>query len=185
MDWRPLTGRRTIDAVPDHSSRDAGDILLELLTKVPDAATLELLLESHHLLRLLRAQGWTDEQIRRDLTEGKRAPGELLLAVLAKEPDTAVLLGLLGNPTPKPVKPSNPAKDPSSARNGPRVVPAIIAGLLLAAPSGWFLFVRLDVLHAPGLIVHFPGAYVLLFSALVSGLLLIGVGVRALVRGRA
>ncbi len=170
--------------VPDHSSRNAGETLLELLTKVPDAGTLELLLEPPHLLRLLRAQGWTDEQIRRDLTEGKRAPGELLLAVLAKEPDTTVLLGLLGNPAPKAVQPSRPAKDPGAPRRGPKPVPAILAGIVLAAPSGWFLFVRLDVLHVPGLIAHFPGAYVLLFSALVGGLLLIGVGVRALVRGR-
>jgi hypothetical protein len=174
------------------SGPSAADILLELLDKVPDASTLEILLEPQHLLRLLRAQGWTDEDIRRDLTAGGRAPGELLLAVLAKEPDHAVLLGLLGNPAPPVARPAAPAgagprgvatTGPASPRPGPRPVPAIIAGVLLAAPSGWYLFVRLDVLNVPGLIVHFPGAYVLLFSALVGGLLLIGTGIRGLRRG--
>jgi len=169
------------------SARSAADTLLELLDKVPDASTLEILLEPRHLLRLLRAQGWTDEDIRRDLTAGARAPGELLLAVLAKEPDHAVLLGLLGNPAPPLARPAAPAgvatRSPPSPRAGPKPVMAMLAGVLLAAPSGWYLFVRLDVLHVPGLIVHFPGAYVLLFSALVGGLLLIGSGIRGLGRG--
>ena len=170
----------------DRSGRGAADNLLELLTRVPDVATLEILLEPQHLLRLLRAQGWTDEDIRRDLTAGGRAPGELLLAVLAKEPDHAVLLGLLGNPAPPVAGPASPgvaAKKPASPREAPRPALAMIAGVLLAAPSGWYLFVRLDVINAPGLIVHFPGAYVLLFSALVGGLLLIVSGVRGLRRG--
>ena len=41
------------------------------------------------------------------------------------------------------------------------------------------------MLRVPGLIVHFPGAYTLLFSALVGGMLLIGKGVRDLRRGAA
>lgn len=168
----------------DRSGRGSVDILLDLLTKVPDATTVEILLEPRHLLQLLRAHGWSDEDIRRDLTAGGRAPGELLLAVLAKEPDPAVLLALLGNPAP-PVAapPAQPRGVTTSPRKGPRPVPAMIAGILLAAPSGWFLFVRLDVLRAPGLIRHFPGAYTLLFSALVGGVLLIVSGVRGLLRG--
>lgn len=192
--WRPLSGMVHHGRMTDRSGRDVADILLELLDKVPDVSTLEILLEPQHLLRLLRAHGWTDEQIRRDLTAGGRAPGELLLAVLAKQPDPAVLLDLLGNPAP-PVAPAVPASAHSrgaaatsstttqdGSRKRPRAVPAIIAGVLLAAPSGWYLFVRLDVLHVPGLIAYFPGAYVLLFSALVGGLLLIGSGVRGLLR---
>lgn len=168
------------------TDRGTADILLELLGKVPDATTLEILLEPRHLLQLLRAHGWTDADIRRDLTGGGRAPGELLLAVLAKQPDCAVLLGLLGNPAP-PAAPArgaaSPARTGSAAPHRGKAVAAIVFGMLLAAPSGWVLFVKLDVLHVPGLIVHFPGAYTLLFSALVGGLLLSGRGVRDLLRG--
>lgn len=175
----------------DRSGRSVTDILIELLEKVPDVSTIEILLEPQHLLRLLRAHGWTDEQIRRDLTEGGRVPGELVLAVLEKQPDPAVLLAMLGNPVPPVKAPAVPASarsrgaaatSPDGPRKGPKPVPAIIAGVLLAAPSGWFLFMVLDVLHYPGLIFHFKGAYVLLFSALVGGLLLIGSGVRGLLR---
>lgn len=174
----------------DRSSRSAADTVLELLDKLPDAATLEILLEPKHLLQLLRAHGWTDADIRRDLTAGGRAPGELLLAVLEKQPDSRVLLGLLGNPAP-PVARSpaaaqsraSAATGPATPRKGPKPVAAVVVGVLLAAPSGWYLFVRLDVLHVPGLIAYFPGAYILLFSALVGGALLIGAGVRGLLRG--
>lgn len=176
----------------DRASRSAADILLELLGKVPDAGTLELLLEPEHLRRLLNAQGIPDEEIRRQLTRGGRAPGELLLEVLAREPDTTVLLGLLGNPTlPARKDPPAPARVERGALAGaaapmPRVkaLPALIVGLVLAISSGWYLFVRLDVLHVPGLIVYFPGAYALFFSALVVGLLLIWVGLRGLIHGR-
>lgn len=168
------------------AGRDVADILIELLGKVPDAATLEVLLEPRHLLQLLRAQGWTDDDIRRDLTAGGRAPGELLLAVLAKEPDTKVLMDLLGNPAPSPkparVQGRGIASGSALLSGTANWVGRIVMGLLLAVPSGWFLFVRLDVLHFPGLIVHFKGAYVLLFSALVGGLLLIASGVRGLLR---
>ncbi len=193
--WRPVSGLVHHGRMTNRAGRDVADIFLELLDKVPDVSTLEILLEPQHLLRLLRAHGWTDEQIRRDLTEGGRVPGELVLAVLEKQPDPAVLLALLGNPAPPVKAPAVPASARSRVaaatgptttndgpRKGPKPVPAIIAGVLLAAPSGWFLFVVLDVLHYPSLIVHFKGAYVLLFSALVGGLLLIGSGVRGLLR---
>lgn len=168
------------------SSRSSGDILLELLTKVPDASTLELLLEPQHLVRLLRTHGWTDEDIRRDLTAGGRAPGELLLDVLARQPDSAVLMDLLGHPAPLPARASGATGRPSGPTDpvlgSARAVAALIFGVLLAGSSGWYLFVRLDVLRAPGLIVHFPGAYTLLFSALVLGLLAFWRGVRGLRR---
>lgn len=159
-----------------------------LLKKVPDASTLELLLEPQHLVRLLRAHGWTDEDIRRDLTAGGRAPGEMLLDVLDRQPDSAVLMDLLGNPAPlpapvsraaaRPTGPTGPALGPGPAR----AIAALIFGVLLAGSSGWYLFVRLDVLRVPGLIVHFPGAYTLLFSALVLGLMGFWQGIRGLRR---
>ena len=173
----------------ERTGRSAADILLELLDKVPDAATLEVLLEPQNLLLLLRAQGWTDDAIRRDLTSGGRAPGELLLGVLAREPDTATLMRLLGNPPPRaaqgfdPVRPVAPA-GPDAPRKGAHPMAALIVGALLAAPSGWYLFVRLDVLHVPGLIRYFPGAYALLAALLLTGLGLVVVGLRGLLRGK-
>ena len=59
--------------------------IISLLEKVPDASTVELLLEPRHLLILLRAHGWSDEAIRRDLSAGGRPPGQLLLDVLARQ----------------------------------------------------------------------------------------------------
>lgn len=162
-------------------STDADD-LLELLTKVPDVSTLEILLEPKHLLQLLRAQGWSDADIRRELTKGGSTPGKLLLGVLEKEKDCSVLLGILGNPAP-PVAaakaPARPAAAPGLSP-GTRAVTSIIVGVLLAGASGWYLFVRLDLLRVPGLIVYFPGAYTLLFTGLVVGLMAIGMGVRGL-----
>lgn len=177
----------------------AVDDLVTLLEKVPDVPTLELLLQPEHLLTLLRAQGVSDDDIRRDLTQGKRRPGELLLDVLAREPDTTVLLNQLGNPplpaapAPRPASPAGTpghvqkgaTKSPDGAPPGAAPVPRIFAGLVLAIPSGYYLFVRLDFFHVPTLMFHFPGAYTLLFSAFFGGLLLIGHSVRRLVRGEA
>lgn len=171
----------------ERSGRSVADTLIELLEKVPDVSTLELLLEPPHLAKLLRAHGWTDEQVRHDLTEGARPAGELLLAVLAKQPDPAQLLDLLGNPAPSVARRKTPAAaaagaSPTARRSRAQAVAAILFGALLAAPSGWFLFVKLDFLHVPGLMFHFKGAYTLLFSALVGGLLLMGRGIRDLRR---
>lgn len=167
------------------SGRSNVDILLELLTKVPDAATVELLLAPQHLVRLLRAHGWTDADIRRDLTAGGRAPGELLLDVLAKQPDSAALMDLLGHPAPLATPVRTVAARPAGPRPAfgrGRAVSSIIFGVLLAGASGWYVFVRLDVLRVPGLIAHFPGAYVLLFSGLVLGLMACWKGVQDLRR---
>lgn len=60
----------------------------------------------------------------------------------------------------------------------------ILFGLAFAGSSGWFLFVRLEFLRAPGLLVHFPRAYALLFAVLIGGLLMIGAGIRAMIRAR-
>jgi len=171
------------------TGRSAADILLELLDKVPDAATLEVLLEPQHLAVLLRAQGWTDDAVRRDLTAGGRAPGELLLDVLAHEPDTAALLRVLGNPPPRAARGFEPVRAPlpgamGAPRAGAHPLAALIVGVLLAAPSGWYLFVRLDVLHVPGLIRYFPGAYALLVAVLLTGVGLVVMGLRGRLRGK-
>ena len=168
--------------------RGPGEILLELLDKLPDAGTLEILIEPEHLLTLLRAHGWSDADIRRDLTRGGRMPGDLLLAVLAMQPDPAVLLGLLGNPAPRPHAPPAPTHGArpaaSTGLRAARPTLMILFGLAFAGSSGWFLFVRLEFLRAPGLLVHFPRAYALLFAALIGGLLMIGAGIRAMIRAR-
>ncbi len=94
------------------SKRSAGDVLVELLDKVPDAKTLEILLDAPNLVKLLQANGFDTEQVRRDLKSGK-LPGELLLDLLAKEPDTAKLLAQLGSPAPASSPVSVPAADGS------------------------------------------------------------------------
>lgn len=164
------------------SNRTSADTLIELLAKLPDVTTLETLIEPEHLLKLLRAHGWTDDDIRRDLTRGGKTPGELLLAVLAKQPDPKLLLDLLGNPPPPVSAPraSTPGvfAAPVTSRRDSKTVGTLIMGVLLAAASGWILFVKLDFFHVPQLMFHFPGAYTLLLSALVGGLLLIGLAIR-------
>jgi len=155
-------------------ARGAADILLALLDKVPDAATLEVLLESEHLIALLRLHGWSDVDIRRALGGGT-LPGELLLQLLAKEPDARKLLAELGNPAPR-----TPRKKASAAPLS--LVTSVVIGLLLAIPSGWYLFVRLDALHVPGLIRYFPGVYALCLGVLLTGLFFLLRGVLGLVR---
>jgi hypothetical protein len=162
--------------MPAGPRRNAAEVLLDLLDRVPDAATLELLLEPEHLAQLLRAQGHSDEDIRRELSSG-RSPGELLLEVLQQKPDVSAHLALLGNPRPAERPPARaPSAEPGAGPSPAPAVARVIAGLALAVPSGWYLFVRLDVLHAPGLIQHFPGAYALLAGLLGGGLYLVVTG---------
>lgn len=78
-------------------------MLLELLEVVPDAAQLERLLESANLLRILRAKGRSDDQIREDL--GAKLPGELLLGVLREGASVEELLALC-----EPDAPARPAE---------------------------------------------------------------------------
>lgn len=167
----------------DGTRRSAGETLLELLDKVPDAATLELLLEPEHLLRLLRAHGWTDEAIARDLTRGGRTPGELLLQVLSRQPDTRQLLDVLGNPAPRPPQPPRPPANVSTSVGGrARPIAQIMVGALITLPVAWYLFVRLDVIHAPGLARYFPSVYITLAVLLLVGLAAIGKGIVGLAR---
>jgi hypothetical protein len=167
------------------TKRSAGAVLLELLGKVPDAATLELLLEPEHLARLVRAYGLVEDELRAPKSSA-RMPGELLLAVLALEPDTAVLLASLGNPAPKPAarRAPTPAGAPGVSVARLRVAAQVAFGLLLALPSGFYLFVRLDVLHVPGLIRYFPEAYALLAMVLIMGLYLVAAGLAGLRRAK-
>jgi hypothetical protein len=111
------------------AKRTAGDVLLELLDQVPDAATLEVLLEPEVLLAILRAKGWTDDDIRSDLAA--RSPGELLLDVLRQGDDAVALLQLAGRTVPKPA--------PAAAQPPPAARPAPIkqaAGEPAAGPLG-------------------------------------------------
>ena len=94
--------------MPPMAKRSAGEVLLELLGHVPDAATLEVLLEPEVLLAILRAKGWTDDDVRSDLAA--RSPGELLLDVLRQDGDTAALLRLAGRTAPV-----QPAAAPTAA----------------------------------------------------------------------
>jgi hypothetical protein len=162
--------------VAEPRARGVFEVLTELLGKVPDAATLELLLEPPHLSRLLEAFGWSEDAIRRDLTDGGRRPGELLLEVLEREPDTRRLLEILGNPAPRPKNKSAAPGDKGKS------VAAIIVGAVVALPVAWYLFVRLDFLHAPGLAAYFPTVYVTLGGLLLAGLFLIGKGAVGLLR---
>jgi hypothetical protein len=157
-----------------------GDTLLELLGKVPDAATLELLLEPAHLLRLLRAQGWSEEAIARELTRGGRPPGELLLEVLSRQPDTRQLLAVLGNPAPRPPRPPGTVAQGDGGRARP--IAQIVFGTLITLPVSWYLFVRLDVIHAPGLARFFPSVYITLAVLLLAGLAAMGKGIVGLAR---
>lgn len=159
------------------AKRTAGDVLLELLDKVPDAGALEILLEPEHLLTLLRKRGFSDDAIRAQLRAGEKLPGELLLEVLAREPNVSVLLAELGNPAPKPRRVST-AVVPGK-KGSPFV--RILVGALLAFPSAWYLFVRLDFLNAPGLARFFPGAYALVISVLLVGIAMMLAGLKAAV----
>lgn len=154
------------------STSNPAEILLALLERVPNADALEVLLEPEHLLTLLRNRGVPDEEIRRQLKGGAN-PGKLLLDLLTKEPDAQKLLAELGNPVPKkgsPQKASPSSFVSSSGRAGkPSPVTSLVLGLLLLVPSAWYLFIHLDVIHVPGLIRFFPGAYALGFSALFVG----------------
>jgi hypothetical protein len=111
--------------MPQMAKRSAGEVLLELLDHVPDAATLEVLLEPEVLLAILRAKGWTDDDVRSDLAA--RSPGELLLDVLRQDGDVSALLRLAGRtapvqraaavPSPAPPNATRPvAADPAAAR---------------------------------------------------------------------
>jgi len=106
--------------MPQMAKRSAGEVLLELLDHVPDAATLEVLLEPEVLLAVLRAKGWTDDDVRSDLAA--RSPGELLLDVLRQDADVAALLRLAGRtaPTPAPALPTvaSPAAAQAAVRGG-------------------------------------------------------------------
>lgn len=171
------------------TARGVGEVLLELLGKVPDAATLELLLEPEHLLRLLRAHGFADDEVRRALKSGAKSPGELLLEVLAKQPDTSVLLGVLGNPKPTPRREraadardaASPVREAVAARAAAPAV-RVALGLLVGLPAAWYLFVRLDFLRVPGLALHFPKAYALLVGLVVGGVALVASGLLGISR---
>jgi DNA-directed RNA polymerase subunit RPC12/RpoP len=79
------------------SKRSAASALIELFDRVPDSKTLDVLLEPVNLLKLMLIYGWTEYDIKQQLTNGK-IPGELLLELLDREPDPNKLLAHLGKP---------------------------------------------------------------------------------------
>jgi hypothetical protein len=76
------------------ASRTA-EVLLKLLDKVPDSKTLEVLIEPENLLKLLELYGYQRNDLTQRLSSGT-IPGDLLLELLEKEPDTDKLLAQLG-----------------------------------------------------------------------------------------
>jgi hypothetical protein len=77
--------------------RSAAGALIELFDHIPDAKALDILLEPVNLLKLMLLYGWTEQDIKQQLTNGK-IPGELLLELLEREPDPNKLLAQLGKP---------------------------------------------------------------------------------------
>jgi hypothetical protein len=174
---------------------NAGETLIELLEHT-DAASLLVLLESQNLLVLLRREGWSDAQIKTALKDEKRSPGELLLGLFAKNRKAEELLAILGPKAVAQVEAERlkKSKSPSSLRDTSRsprtigffarrkeAIVMVVGGLLLAVPTAWLLFVRLDVLHVPGLIRYFPRAYLLAGLFLLGGLFSLTFGLLRLI----
>lgn len=96
---QPLPGFAQAQAQPAgaptaRAKRDVASVLIELLDQVPDADKLGILLETGNLLKLLLIYGWSDQDLKEQLTAGK-LPGELLLELLKREPDPDILLAKL------------------------------------------------------------------------------------------
>ena len=60
----------------------------------------------------------------------------------------------------------------------------VVLGPVLGLPSAYWLFVRFQVLRAPGLIHHFPGVYITLAGLVVSGIFFVTTGAIWLYRYR-
>ncbi len=73
----------------------AGAVLLALL-EYTDSSTLEVLIGAENLLRLLRHEGWSDEQIKQAFKREGKLPGELLLGLFRGGKKPAELLAVLG-----------------------------------------------------------------------------------------
>lgn len=114
-------------------SKNAVDVLLAILEKVPDAGQVERLIEPVNLLILLRAHGRSDEAIRAALKS--KIPGELLLELLNEGHTAEDLLALLPpQPAGKPgVEPAQ--KGASKPGVGPASKPASKPAFRLQRPS--------------------------------------------------
>lgn len=71
--------------------KSKAEVLLELLDRVQNAAILEYLLDAENLLKLFLLYGGDPDEMRHQISEGKR-PGEFLLEILDKELDIRTLL---------------------------------------------------------------------------------------------
>ncbi|MFZ6031626.1 MAG: hypothetical protein ACOYYS_28290 [Chloroflexota bacterium] len=121
--------------------------MLELLDRIPDAATLDVLLEPVNLLKLMLLHGWTEEDIRQQLGNGK-IPGELLLELLEREPDPSKLLAQLG----KPAMPARTAAA-STLRTGSRAdgfSPRVAGGIFVVCGIAFAIGVLLSLGWPPG-----------------------------------
>jgi uncharacterized protein YjgD (DUF1641 family) len=90
------------------SKRSAASALIELFDRVPDSKALDVLLEPVNLLKLMLIYGWTEQEIKHQLANGK-IPGELLLELLDREPDVNKLLARLGQPAIAAQKAAQPS----------------------------------------------------------------------------
>ncbi len=77
------------------AKKQVGQVLLDILNKVPDPDKVGKLLEAENLLKLLLIYGRDKETVRQELQGGK-LPGEFLLELLEQEPDADRLLAQLG-----------------------------------------------------------------------------------------
>src|SRR5262245_52645917 len=100
----------------NEKKRTAGDVLLELLDFVPDANQLERMLEAENLVRILKAKGRSEDEIREDLKH--RMPGDLLLDVLRGGASAEELVALCGPAAPaaKASAAKEPTQKTSSAK---------------------------------------------------------------------
>lgn len=73
----------------------AVDVLLKLLEHA-DASELLVLMKPENILALLRAEGRTDDEVRRALGEEKKLPGELLLGLFERGRTASELVAMLG-----------------------------------------------------------------------------------------
>lgn len=152
--------------------RSAASALIELFDHIPDAKTLDVLLEPVNLLKLMLLYGWTEQDIKQQLSGGK-IPGELLLELLKREPDPNKLLAQLGKPA-TPTKGKTSSTPSSASEFSPRVAGGI--------------FVVFGVVFTMGVLLSFwwfpGGVYKLQIVLLCAAPVLISMGIFQMVTNR-
>ena len=69
-------------------------------------------------------------------------------------------------------------------KNRGEAIAFIVTGPILSAGACWYLFGRLKFHEAPGLMRHFPQVYLMLIGLVISGIVLVGMGLYVLRRQR-